>query len=186
MKKTIATSIVPVLLFVYLGLAAYAISAQRIEQLLICADNGGLKIPFSKKLCREYLFSFRGSQEDIDTLEHGIGALFVVQGKASAAERSELLKFLVGKGLDVNRSGVNHLPPLHGAALANSADEVQMLLDNGANPSLKDDGFGLTPLEFVLELQSKEKSKTDRTAVITLLTNAQPGISPDPARKVAP
>jgi hypothetical protein len=170
MKKTIAASIVSVLLLVYIGLASYVIAAQRIEQLLICADSGGLKIPFSKKLCRRYLLAFRGSREDINALEQGVGALFVVHGKSTVSERSELLKFLVNKGLDVNRAGVNQLVPLHVAVLANAADEVQILLDNGANPSLKDKNLGLTPLEFALKLQSKDNFKIDRAAVIALLT----------------
>ncbi|MDR2853607.1 MAG: hypothetical protein LBV61_11240 [Burkholderiaceae bacterium] len=179
MKKTIAAFIVAVLLFGYIGSAAYAVSAQGIEQLLICADHGGLKIPFSKHICRNYFFAFRGSRKDIDTLEQGIGALFVVQGKSTVSERSELLKFLVDKGLDVNRAGVSQLPPLHGAVLANSEDEIQMLLNNGANLSLKDSHLGLTPLGFALKLQNEDKSRRDRNAVIALLKNAQAVISSD-------
>lgn len=179
MKKAIGASVVAALLVGYTGLATYAISTQGIEQLLICADHGGLKVPFSKQICREYLFGFRGSQEDIDTLQHGIGALFVVQGQSTMAERSELLKFLVGKGLDVNRAGMRQPPPLHGAVLANSADEVKILLDLGGSPSLRDNSLGLTPLELALKLQSEDKSPSDRNAVIALLRDAQPSGPPD-------
>lgn len=186
MKKTITASIVGFLLFVYIGLSTYAISTQGIEDLLLCADRGGLKIPFSKQLCRKYLLNFRGSREDIDTLQQGIGALFVTQGESTTSERTELLKFLVGKGLDVNRAGMDRLLPLHGAVLANSADEVKILLGNGANPALKDNRFELTPLELALKLQSEDKTPNDRSAVIAILRNtnsvAQPGGPPDAAR----
>ncbi len=186
MKKTITVSFVGFLLFVYIGLSTYAISTQGIEDLLLCADRGGLKIPFSKQLCRKYLFNFRGSREDVDTLQQGVGALFVTQGESTTSERTELLKFLVGKGLDVNRAGMDRILPLHGAVLANSADEVKILLGNGANPALKDNRFELAPLELALKLQSEDKTPNDRSAVIAILRNtnsvAQPGGPPDAAR----
>lgn len=184
--KKIFTASVGFLLFAYIGLSTYAISTQGIEDLLVCADRGGLKIPFSKQLCREYLLNFRGSREDIDTLQQGIGALFVTQGESTTSARTELLKFLVGKGLDVNRAGMDRLLPLHGAVLSNSADEVKILLDNGANPALKDSRFELTPLELALKLESEDKTSNDRSAVIAILRNtnsvAQPGGPPDAAR----
>lgn len=171
MKRKITTSIVSLLLFVYIGSSTYAISTQGIEDLLLCADRGGLKVPFSKQLCRRYLLNFRGSKEDIDILQQGIGAMFLTQGESTTSERTELLKFLIDKGLDVNRAGMDRLLPLHGAVLANSADEIMMLLDNGANQALKDNRFELTPLELALKLQSEDKTQIDRSAVIAILRN---------------
>ena len=186
MRKKIAASIAGILLFVYLGLSIYVISMQGIEDLLLCADRGGVKVPFSKQLCRKYLLNFRGSTEDINTLQQGIGALFVTQGESTTFERTELLRFLIGKGLEVNRAGMDRLLPLHGAVLANSADEVKILLGNGANPTLKDNRFELTPLELALKLQREYKTPNDRSAVIAILRNknfaAQPGSHPDAAR----
>ena len=98
------------------------------------------------------MLSFRGSSADIDTLHQGIVALFVTQGESTTSERTELLEFLVGKGLDVNRAVMDKLLPLHGAVLANSAGEVKILLSTGANPALKDNRFELTPLELALKL----------------------------------
>lgn len=178
MKKTITASIVGFLLVAYIGLSTYAISTQGIEDLLLCADRGGLKIPFSQQICRKYLFAFRGSKQDIAALHQGIGALFVTQGESPPAERDTLLKFLVKRGLDVNRAGTDQVLPLHGAVLANAADEVKLLLDNGANPALPDHSptlrnyTGLTPLEMALKLQAEDKSPRDRSAVIALLTSA--------------
>lgn len=173
MKKALIASVIGFLLFGYVGLSINAVAKQGIEQLLICADRGGLKIPFSKYLCREYLFAFRGSTKDIDALHQGIGASFAIQGESATSEREEILRFLIGKGLDVNRFDKDQLLPLHGAVLANSADEIKMLLQNGANPVLKDNTFGLTALGLALKLQSEDKLPNDRNAVISLLKNAK-------------
>lgn len=80
MKKVRIGYIIGFILTGYIGLSVYAIAKQDVEELLICADNGGFKVPFSRTLCREYLFTFRGSQPDIDALHRGVGASFVVQG----------------------------------------------------------------------------------------------------------
>ena len=173
MIKKMLIGIVGLTVIAYLGLFVYAITNQRIEALLICADQGGFKIPFSREICRGYLFTLRGSQEDIDFLHQGIGASFPVQGESSEAEREQILKFLISKGLDINRIDMHQLTPLHGAVLENSADEVGMLLRNGANPNLKDKKFGLTPLELALKLDRENKLPRDRQAVISLLRNAK-------------
>ena len=163
-KKTLI-GIIGLMVVIYLGLAVYVITKQGPEELLICADQGGFKIPFSREICRGYLFTLRGSQQDIDALHQGIGASFPVQGESSEAEREQILKFLISKGLDVNRIDMHQLTPLHGAVLANSADEVGMLLRNGSNPNLKDKKFGLTPLELALKLDRENKLPEDRRAV---------------------
>ena len=171
-KKTLI-GIVGLTVIAYLGLFVYAITNQRIEALLICADLGGFKIPFSREMCRGYLFTFRGSQDDIDSLHQHVGASFAVQGESSAAEREQVLKFLIRKGLDVNRIDMHQLSPLHGAVVGNAADEVEILLRNGASPHLKDKKFGLTPLELALKLDRESKLPEDRRTVISLLKNAR-------------
>lgn len=173
MIKKMLIGIIGLMVVIYLGLAVYVITKQGPEELLICADQGGFKIPFSREICRGYLFTFRGSQQDIDALHQGIGASFPVQGESSEAEREQILKFLISKGLDINRIDMHQLTPLHGAVLENSADEVGMLLRNGANPNLKDKKFGLTPLELALKLDRENKLPRDRQAVISLLRNAK-------------
>ena len=153
-----------------------ASSTLNIEYLVICADKGGLKIPFAKSICRGYLFTFRGSQQDIADLHQGVGASFVLGGESSAPEREQVLKYLISKGLDVNHHDMHQFLPLHGAVLTNSADEVGILLRNGANPNLKDKKYGLTPLELALKIQAENKFPEDREnrkAVISLLMNAK-------------
>lgn len=173
MKKLSIIYFIGFVFISYIGLAIYVLAKQEIEELLVCADNGGLKIPFSKCLCREYLFVARGSDHDIDVLHRGVGASFVIQGKSTVSEREQVLKFLVSKGLDVNHIDIHQLSPLHGAVLNNSTDEIEILLRNGANTNLRDKKFSLTPLELALKLQSEDKLPSDRHAAITLLTNAK-------------
>ena len=153
----------------YVALCAYAVADQDVEELLLCADSGGLKIPFSKTVCRNYLFASRGTREDIELLHRGVGAFFVVQGESSEAEREEVLRFLVGKGLDVNRIDMHGLTPLHGAVLGNVPSEVSMLLRSGGNPRLKDRKFGLTPLELAVKLEREGSVPGGRQEVIALL-----------------
>ncbi len=83
----------------YLAVSAYVITQQDIEPLLICADAGGLNLPFSNAVCKAYLLQARGTPEDIAVLQSGIGASFVVQGQASPDERLQILRFLQLKGL---------------------------------------------------------------------------------------
>ncbi|HWV16862.1 MAG TPA: ankyrin repeat domain-containing protein [Cellvibrio sp.] len=173
MRKIVVALLAGFVLVGYVSLFIHVLVNQGIEELLICADRGGLKIPFSKSLCREYLFAARGTKQDVDVLHQGVGAAFVTQGESPVSEREQVLKYLIGKGLDVNRIDMHQLSPLHGAVLANSAEEVKMLLLNGVNINLKDHQFELTPLEFALKLQSENSLQKDRSEVVFLLENAK-------------
>jgi Ankyrin repeats (many copies) len=172
MRKRIACAI-GISAACYVGLSAYVIAQQGIEDLLLCADKGGLRIPISKNLCRAYLFAFRGSRQDIEALHRGIGASFVAQGESSATEREQILRFLISKGLNVNNIDAHKLTPLHSAVLANSAEEVELLLRNGASVSVKDERFKLVPLDLAIKLQKEGRLQNDRQAVISLLRNAK-------------
>jgi Ankyrin repeats (many copies) len=151
--------------------AAYVVTTQGIEDLLLCSDGGGLKVPFSNQLCRSYLFAFRGTPQDIASLQRGIGASFVLQGVSPLLERERTLKFLISKGLRVNELDMHGATPLHAAVLANSSDEIEVLLRNGADVNVKDQKFGLTPLGLALKLQ--RDGKVDRHAVISILMNVK-------------
>lgn len=171
-SKPLVGSLLVLVLMAYLGLSAHALTQQSIEDLLVCADQGGLKVPFSRALCRAYLQTSRGTRQDIEALHEGTGASFVIQGESSIADREELLAFLVGKGLDVNNMDMHGLLPLHSAVIANSAKEVEVLLRHGANPGLVDQRFGLDPLALALKLQQEKPTGMDRTAVIGKLKQA--------------
>jgi len=161
----------------YVGLSAHVIARQDIQDLLLRADQGRLKIPLSRNLCREYLFAFRGTAEDIATLHQGVGAAFVLQGRAPLAERERMLDFLVGKGLDVNRIDRHKLRPLHAAVLSNSPEEVLLLLllllRHGARPELPDQRYGQTPLELALALERDERRQAGREDLIAMLRSAR-------------
>lgn len=173
MRKRYLFLLAGISLAAYLALSSLFVTSQTIESLLICADKGGDHIPFSKKVCRVYLFNFRGNSNDIDSLHKGIGASFVVQGESTPREREEVLRYLLEKNLNINNIGMNALTPLHEAVLANSVEEVEMLLRNGADRSRKDKKYVLTPLELAVTLQSDSSKNIDRREVIALLENFQ-------------
>jgi hypothetical protein len=172
MRKKHLFALIAMCLAVYLALSALFVTTQNINSLLICADKGGYRIPFSKNICRVYLFNFRGNPNDIDSLHKGIGASFVVQGESAPQEREDVLRYLLEKNLNINNIGMNALTPLHEAVLANSVEEVEMLLRNGADRSRKDKKYALTPLELAVTLQDSSKN-IDRREVIALLENFQ-------------
>jgi uncharacterized protein len=158
------------IVLVYSLLAGYAVTQQDIHRLILCSDHGGLKIPFAKNVCRLYLYSFRGTKQDMEDLHAGAGALFVTQGE-DLAQRRETLRFLVSRGLDVNRaSPVDGLPPLHAAVVLNDPEQVSLLLESGARQDIEDQRFKLKPLALAKHLQTKDPTvNTARSAVIKLL-----------------
>ena len=173
-NTTIALSVLGFILAGYTTMAAYVVISQDIESLLICSDKPGVyKIPFGKNVCRAYLFNFRGTPEDIATLQKGIGASFVTGGESPLPERERVLKYLIGKGLDVNQIDMHGMLPLHGAVVLNSTDELEMLLRNGARPNLKDKRTGGTPLELAIKLKAKSKEPEKRQAVVSILERAK-------------
>lgn len=173
-KTTIALSLLGFILAGYITLSGYVVTNQNIEELLICSDKAGIyAIPFGKNVCRAYLFNFRGTPEDIATLHKGVGASFVTGGESSLPERERVLKYLIGKGLDVNQIDMHGMLPLHSAVVLNSADELEMLLRNGARPNVKDKRTGGTPLELAMKLQAKSKEPEKRQAVVSILERAK-------------
>ena len=158
----------------YLAVFAYVITQQDIEPLLICADAGGLKLPFSNAVCKAYLLQARGTPEDMAVLQSGIGASFVVQGQASPDERLQILRFLQLKGLDINQLDAEKLTPLHASVLANRPDEVKILLQAGADNARKDAQFNLTLMELALKLQGESHTPNGWQSVIDLLQQTTP------------
>jgi hypothetical protein len=169
MKKSLIYSAFGIAFAGYAGLSVYAIMDQEIESLLVCADSGGFKIPFSKNICRAYLFNFRGTKLDIADLEKGVGASFVVRGESPVLEREAVLKYLLGKNLNIDNIGMHQFSALHEAVIVNSTEEVEILLRNGADTNIKDKKYGLTPLELAVKLQGEGTPGVDRKPVITLL-----------------
>lgn len=138
------------------------------ESLLLCSQGKDELIP--KSLCQAYLFNFRGKPEEIAALNRGVGIGWVIRAEHET-DRLKLVIFLIDKGVDINaidpRSGIT---ALHTAVIENDLPAVKLLLENGADRSVKDRSRGKTPLEFALELKEKPK-QPDRTAIIRALQN---------------
>ena len=61
--------------------------------------------------------------------------------------QKKLLKFLVGKGADINKQKEYGLTPLHIVAFSGDTELVKLLLNLGSNPNIQDIN-GLTPLHY--------------------------------------
>lgn len=175
--KLIGVAILTVLCVVC-GVVSYNVMNFNINELVACSDADGDFIIPSKQLCRQYLFHFRGNEEDISLLHRGIGASLILNGMGSIQDKEEVLKNLIGKGLDINRVDRHRLTPMHGAVLSNSLEHVQLLLRNGADASMKDGHFQLDPLGLAYMLQRDDVLKghgirASRDPIIALLANAK-------------
>jgi ankyrin repeat protein len=60
---------------------------------------------------------------------------------------TEIVKFLISRGVDVNIGDNENSPPIVNAALSNHTDIVKLMLDNGASVTQADDNQ-MTPLHF--------------------------------------
>ncbi|KAI8911170.1 ankyrin repeat-containing domain protein [Gorgonomyces haynaldii] len=70
--------------------------------------------------------------------------------RAASKARSEMIEFLVDKGMSVNCHNGNRVTPLHCAAQAGSVETVRCLLERGADPKIPD-SKGRTPLIWAAE-----------------------------------
>lgn len=170
--KKLTASIFAAALAIYFTASAYIVTSQGIQSLLVCANSGGLAIPFSKNICRSYLFNMRGSPEDIAELqEYGGAALVINQGPVTTQTR-ETLEFLVSRGLDVNRFDESGIRPLQGAVLENSFPKVELLLDLGADPTLKGRTIEPNSLELAVGLKPSRKTERGSDQIISILREA--------------
>ncbi|WP_348946521.1 ankyrin repeat domain-containing protein [Chitinibacter sp. FCG-7] len=151
----------------YLAGAAYNLHRLDIEQALVCADEGGLLIPAAAQVCRAYVFQLRGTADDIARLQAGAGMGFVVQGRASAQHKAELVAFFQARGLDINQPDAQGWLPLHASILARQPDEVAILLAHGADP-LRVNNQQQTALALAQALQQR-KPDTKMQRIIALL-----------------
>ncbi|WP_157314874.1 ankyrin repeat domain-containing protein [Chitinibacter sp. GC72] len=166
MKKRLLLP-VGLLATLYLAGAAYSLHRLDIEQALVCADEGGLLIPAAAQVCRAYVFQLRGTTDDIARLQAGAGMGFVVQGRASAQHKAELVAFLQARGLDVNQPDAQGWLPLHASILARQPDEVAILLAHGADP-LRVNDQQQTALALAQALQQR-KPDAQLQRIIALL-----------------
>jgi hypothetical protein len=173
---------------------------------LLSLTNGALRIPywgrhlnfylpFSPIICDIHLKKYRGTAEEIAYLNAMAGVYSIAgensggNGLRNRAKNVENLKFLISKGLDVNAKtdyakvsksfagSKIHVTALYLAVGLKDLEVVQILLDNGANPNIKDD-WGLTPLERAIKIEearngSGYNSSKDFSGIIGILKEAQ-------------
>lgn len=150
------------------------------ELLLLCSQGKEEWIP--KAACQRYLFAFRGNPDEIARLNQGVGIRWATDAERME-DKAKLVSFLLKKGVDIDaidqHSGIS---ALHAAVLENNSTVVELLLRNGANPSVRDRAGGKTPLEMARELSNKP-NQPDRTEIIKLLQSAEFSPSPNSVRR---
>lgn len=178
--KKLALSLLIIALALYVGVSSYIVTSQGIQSLLVCADRGGLMIPFSKSICRSYLFNVRGSPKDIAELQEYGGAALVINQGVTTAQTRQTLEFLVSRGLNVNGFDESSIRPLQGAVLENSFPKVKLLLDLGADPTLKGSTIKASALELAVKLKSSQKLENGNDRIIAILQEASNTRRPKP------
>jgi len=154
----------------YAGLSGWVIASQDVHELLVCASDGGLRIPAARSLCRRWLFAFRGTPTDVAALQAGGGANFILnQGPWSARMREELA-FFHARGLDLDPPDEAGVTPLQSAVLDASADKVAWLLAAGADPNASGPRLARTPLQLALELAAAGRLEADGELIARLRT----------------
>lgn len=118
-----------------------------------CAEGGTTRFPFTKELCLQHLFMFRGSEADIASLQQQQGAMrFVVptsaDSTASVADRAALLSFVASRGLNIDIKEDNDWTPLHAAIRDNDLDGVTMLLRLQPSLDIKAGPQEQTPMQM--------------------------------------
>jgi hypothetical protein len=152
-------------------------------------------LPFSPTLCDIHFKKYRGNAEDIGYLNATAGAYNVARenrgenGLRSRRKNVENLEFLISKGLDVNAktdfakvSKTNadvkmHVTSLFLAVASKDLEVTQILIDNGADPNIKDD-WGMTALEMAVKLEESRSGAgydgdTDTNGIVGILKEAQ-------------
>ena len=77
---------------------------------------------------------------------------------AATEERTTHLRQILNEpGCDVNQRDVHGATALHAAARADQADAIELLLDRGADPTIRDEN-GLTPLDYTRVPPAKTKA----------------------------
>lgn len=175
-RVSLALILLPGLL--YVGMAVYFLQTADIEDVMICTSEGsGIAVP--PQVCREWIYAFRGTSDDVKSLHSSIGIGWVF---ATPREEWEpMAKFWLSKGVDINHccAPLTSLTALHGAALGGNAEEVELLLKLGADPMLRDTQRGLTALEYAEQALEGVLAKgiedviPKYTATVELLKNAQ-------------
>lgn len=157
---------------VYTAAAAYVVTSQNINELVICANGKTLNVPFSDTVCRSYLYRFRGSAEDVRFLQDNGGVSFLLGAVEAAGERRRIIRFFAARGLDVDGQNRQGLRPLQAAVLQGSASTVRLLLELGADPGLSGRSVATKPLPLAEALRARHQLNGNGDAIVALLQAA--------------
>ncbi len=129
----------------------YLLNQYDMHRVIITAKRE--KTPYlASVISKIYLYSFRGTPEDIEYLQSSVG-IMASFGFKDKAQDEKLFYFLLDKGFNINKANdIDGLYPLHEAIFWNNLDAVRLLLLNGADPTLEDKQFKLNSLDFTRKL----------------------------------
>jgi hypothetical protein len=184
MIKKILLALVIIIPAAWIGLTIYVMVTDDLEGLMICATSEtACRIP--NAVVEYYTLHFRGTKEDIASLERGAGLSFVL---GNSAMRSKFLNFVLEKGISISKANpISGYTPLHAAVTLNDPEMVKFLLDHGADPTIRKEKNqnslpefdNLTPLELA-EKMSRNRPETDRSKVKQILEEHAKSVTPKP------
>ncbi|MEQ6885436.1 ankyrin repeat domain-containing protein [Salicola sp. Rm-C-2C1-2] len=121
---------------------------------------------------KQAFYAFHPGEEDVEQLNREAGARYVAALPDSEEARS-VLDHLVSNGVDINsvdKVSGSGFTALHAAVLSNDPGTVEVLLNEGADPSLTDHE-GRTPLDLA-QLAGRNRPDRDFGRVLELLEQA--------------
>lgn len=153
------------------GWAGMSLRNTSVTRLAACMET---ESGWEGRICRQAVYWLHPTAEEVRHLNAVAGALFPAQ-LSDAAEARRLMAHFLAAGVDVN-SADQRVPTrwtaLHIAVLEPNPTAVEILLDFGARPDVRD-AHGKTALEAAREAQ-QQRPTADYSKVIALLEAAHP------------
>lgn len=140
------------------------------ESLVSCVEA---ELPLRSWICYKALFWVHPRPEELRRLNQQAGAYFIASMESEELARL-VLRHYVDAGLDINavdQRSASGPTALHISVTSNRPQEVRLLLEAGADPSIRNH-LGKTPLEHALDVQSRHQS-SELSEVIQILEAAQ-------------
>ncbi len=114
--------------------------------LIVKATNSAIN-PVERSLARWTLFTFRGKSAEIEELQQSNGINFTFSDPSGRGY--DVLEWLIDKGADVNISSpLDGMTAAHSAVLLDRPDCLKLLIERGANLSIKDTKRAYTVCEL--------------------------------------
>lgn len=175
MSRWILVSIVSVAVatFTYLGLAIYHLDQGDAPMAAVCTvDSGGVRIP--RTLCEWWLPRSLedASQREKDATFHAMMSAASIHKHAPEQRQRALVaaKVALSKGAYIDSVDFHSdLTGLHATVLARDVALAGFLLEQGADPSIEENGDGMTPLALAQHLQAQSSDDPKLQEIIKLL-----------------